>query len=146
MNVTQPLDQHLKILLAEDDRELRELLAFSLFRVGYTVTSCSNGLELLERLDYRQSEGQQRYDLVLTDLRMPALTGLEVLEALHDLPGLPFVICMTAFGDSATHDAAKALGATETIDKPFDLDQLIALINSYFPATRGATSQQRSLS
>jgi CheY-like chemotaxis protein len=113
---------HPKILIAEDDRELRELLAFCLFRAGYSVTSCGNGLKLLEL-----------FDLVLTDLRMPALTGLEVLEAYHDLPDRPPFICMTAFGDEATHELAEKLGAAFTIDKPMDLDDLIAKIDSFFP-------------
>ncbi|MEZ4601053.1 MAG: response regulator [Syntrophotaleaceae bacterium] len=124
MNLTYP-----RILLAEDDRELRELLAFCLFRAGYSVTSCDNGLELLERLELSSGGKEERFDLVLTDLRMPALTGLEVLEALHDLPDRPPFVCMTAFGDEATHIQAERLGATLTIDKPFDLDDLISLVN-----------------
>ncbi len=119
-----------KILLAEDDRDLRELLAFSLFRAGFSVTSCDNGLELLERLETAPGQDQERFDLVLTDVRMPALTGLEVLEALHDLPQRPPFICMTAFGDRATHEAARELGAVRTIDKPFDLDQMVDLVAS----------------
>lgn len=121
---------HPKILLAEDDRDLRELLAFCLFRAGYNVTSCDNGLELLERLEPGPEQKAERFDLVLTDLRMPALTGLEVLEAFHDHPERPPFVCMTAFGDPETHEMARKLGATFTIDKPVDLDQLIALIDS----------------
>lgn len=124
---------HPRILVAEDDGELRELLAFSLFRAGYSVASCGNGLELLERLEHQPSQGEAPFDLVLTDLRMPALTGLEVLEALHDLPRRPPFICMTAFGDAETHAIAKKLGATVTIDKPFKLDRLIALIGTFCP-------------
>jgi len=127
---------HPNILLAEDDRDLRELLAFTLFRAGYCVTSCDNGLELLERLLSGPEQGGERFDLVVTDLRMPALTGLEVLEALHDLPQRPPFICMTAFGDQATHSLARDHGAMLTIDKPFDLDQLIALVANFCPADK----------
>jgi CheY-like chemotaxis protein len=114
---TQP-----RILLSEDDYDLRELLNFSLVRAGYRVTSCDNGLDLLEHL-HRPED----YDLIISDLRMPALTGLEVLEFLYDLPHPPFV-CMTAFGDLQTHEDAKRLGAAAIIDKPFDLDELIKLV------------------
>ena len=124
---------HPKILIAEDDRELRELLAFCLFRAGYSVTCCGNGLKLLELLEPCTGNESERFDLVLTDLRMPALTGLEVLEAYHDLPDRPPFICMTAFGDEATHELAEKLGAAFTIDKPMDLDDLIAIIDSFFP-------------
>jgi CheY-like chemotaxis protein len=112
------------ILLAEDNLELRELLSFALTRTGYLVTCCENGLELLERLHHPQD-----YDLILSDLRMPALTGLEVLEFLYDMPHPPF-ICMTAFGDPQTHETARKLGAAATIDKPFDLDEMISLVQA----------------
>lgn len=129
-------NSHPKILLAEDDRDLRELLAFALFRAGYCVTSCDNGLELLERLQHGPQQGGEYFDLVVTDLRMPALTGLEVLEALHDIPQRPPFICMTAFGDEATHALLREEGAMLTIDKPFDLDQLINLVGSFCPADK----------
>ncbi|ALC14947.1 hypothetical protein DSOUD_0147 [Desulfuromonas soudanensis] len=135
-----------KILLAEDDSDLRELLAFSLFRAGFSVTTCSNGLELLERLEPTPTPGEKIYDLVLTDLRMPALTGLEVLETLHDLPRRPLFICMTAFGDSATHARARKLGASFTIDKPFDIDRLISLIDSLCPKEVNGAPHPRSAS
>ena len=139
-------NHHPRILLAEDDHDLRELLAFSLFRAGYSVTSCGNGLELLERLEPHPEAGGERFDLVLTDLRMPALTGLEVLEALHDVPQRPPFVCMTAFGDASTHAAARRLGAALTIDKPFDLDQLIALVSVLCPLGRRKVNQPRRIS
>ena len=119
------LKTHPHILLAEDDAALRDLLDFALTRAGYLVTCCSNGLDLLERLE----EGDP-FDLVITDLRMPALTGLEVLECQYDtLNGTPF-ICMTAFGDRSTHEQAKRFGAAASIDKPFDLDRMIELVHA----------------
>jgi len=118
------LDTHPHILLAEDDDALRELLDFSLTRAGYLVTCCTNGLDLLERL----AEGDP-FDLVITDLRMPALSGLEVLESqLENRQRAPF-ICMTAFGDRQTHEQAQRFGAV-SIDKPFDLDEMIELVHA----------------
>jgi len=119
------LDTHPHILLAEDDEALRELLDFALTRAGYLVTCCTNGLDLLERL----AEGDP-FDLVITDLRMPALTGLEVLESqLENSRRVPF-ICMTAFGDRQTHEQAERFGANLTIYKPFDLDEMIKLVHT----------------
>lgn len=119
------LDTHPHILLAEDDDALRELLDFALTRAGYLVTCCTNGLDLLERLE----EGDP-FDLIISDLRMPALTGLEVLEyQLDNRCKTPF-ICMTAFGDRKTHDQAQRFGAAITIDKPFDLDEMIELVHA----------------
>jgi DNA-binding NtrC family response regulator len=119
------LDTHPHILLAEDDTALRELLDFALTRAGYLVTCCTNGLDLLERLE----EGDP-FDLVISGLRMPALTGLEVLECQLDNRQRPPFICMTAFGDRKTHDQAKRFGAATTIDKPFDLDEMIELVRA----------------
>lgn len=119
------LDTHPHILLAEDDDALRELLDFALTRAGYLVTCCTNGLDLMERLE----EGDP-FDLVISDLRMPALTGLEVLEFQLENRQRPPFICMTAFGDQQTHEQAKRFGAATTIDKPFDLDEMIELVHS----------------
>ena len=130
MNASATTRPHPQILLAEDDRALRELLAFCLVRAGYSVVSCDNGRELLAHLQRRP---HRHFDLILTDLRMPGIGGLEVLGTLHDRSDRPPVICMTAFGDAATHRAAHELGATVTIDKPFDLDALIALIGRFCP-------------
>ncbi len=121
------LDIHPHILLAEDDPELLELLTIVLLRAGYQVTGCDNGLQLQEQLEQVES-----YDLVISDLRMPALTGLEVLESQLSNPYCPPFICMTAFGDEKTHATAKRLGAMATIDKPFDLDNMIELVQMTF--------------
>ena len=143
MNAKTGSDAYPKILLGEDDRELRELLAFSLFRAGFSVTSCDNGLKLLECLESMGGADREHFDLVLTDLRMPALTGLEVLEALHDLPGRPPFVCMTAFGDPETHAAARRLGAEATIDKPFDIDRLISLLGTFRAPGKGGIDPKR---
>lgn len=118
------LETHPHILLAEDDDALRELLDFALTRAGYLVSCCTNGLDLLERLE----EGDP-FDLIISDLRMPALTGLEVLETQLENRQRPPFICMTAFGDRKTHDQAERFGAT-SIDKPFDLDEMIELVRA----------------
>lgn len=135
------LDIHPHILLAEDDGELRELLQLVLVQAGYRVTECTNGLQLLEYL-----EQPQLYDLVISDLRMPALTGLEVLETQQgQTPGPPF-ICMTAFGDARTHSTARTLGAVATIDKPFDLDEMIELVRQTLSPETSTDTVSRSRS
>ncbi|MFO7578063.1 MAG: response regulator [Pelovirga sp.] len=111
------------ILLAEDDAELRELLALVLEGAGYRVTQCANGLQLL-----RQMESADDHALIISDLRMPGLSGLEVLERQCGRELATPFICMTAFGDEQTHNNARQLGAVATIDKPFDLDEMIALV------------------
>lgn len=117
------LDLSPKILLAEDDAELRELLALVLTGAGYQVCQCNDGRQLLQRLDQHHN-----YALVISDVRMPGLSGLEVLARQRsNAQSIPF-ICMTAFGDVQTHGKARRLGAVATIDKPFDLDEMIELV------------------
>lgn len=134
------LDTHPHILLADDDEALRELLDFALTRAGYLVTCCTNGMDLFDRLE----EGDP-FDLVITDLRMPALTGMEVLEHQHlKQSDTPFIF-MTAFGDRQTHDQAQQLGA-QTIDKPFDLDEMLHLIHKTSLRSPQQEQPSRSLS
>ncbi|TYO99332.1 two-component system response regulator (stage 0 sporulation protein F) [Geothermobacter ehrlichii] len=128
----KPSEPH--ILLAEDDPAMRDLLAFCLYQAGYRVTSCGDGLSLLERL-----ETNAEIDLVITDVRMPAMTGLEVLEATLDSKRRPPTICMTAFGDESTHEQARRLGAVKILDKPFDIEALVETVRQYCPPRRPAS-------
>ncbi len=117
------LDLTPRILLAEDDKELRELLALVLETAGYQVCQCSNGEQLMSRFTESSS-----FNLVISDIRMPGLSGLEVLARRNrKMQQVPF-ICMTAFGDAQTHSRARHLGAVATIDKPFDLDEMMELV------------------
>lgn len=120
------------VLLAEDDAAMRELLSFCLYQAGYKVTSCPDGLSLLEHLSGDRVR-QMAIDLLVTDIRMPALTGLEALEATMDAPRQLPTICMTAFGDQETHAAARQFGATEVLDKPFDIDQFLERVRALCP-------------
>ena len=111
-----------RILLAEDDREMRELLAWILWRAGFAVETCTDGISLLERLEALAEKG--RFDpfyLVISDIRMPGVTGMEILEYLQSHPQLPPLLLITAFGDQQTHQEANRCGAA-ILDKPFDLD------------------------
>jgi len=126
-----------RILLAEDDRAMRDLLAASLRGDGYDVIEAMNGIELLKQIHKIGSsmfEGQpEPLDLVITDVRMPGFSGLEVLECLRDSEWRLPVIVITAFGDANTHHRALELGAAEVLDKPFDLDKLREVVFRVVP-------------
>ena len=123
------------ILLAEDDKEMRVLLAGALRRAGYAVTECGNGVELLDHLGsyVLPDEEHEEVDLVISDIRMPGLTGLEILEGLSRRGDLPPFILITAFGDVETHARAKHWGALAMFDKPFDVDDLVAKVRKVVP-------------
>jgi CheY-like chemotaxis protein len=120
-----------RVLLAEDDGAMRELIARTLRRSGFDVVEARNGYETLERLAQGLIHDPQIwYDLVISDVRMPGYDGLNILASIKQLPGYVPVILITAFGTSATHAAAARLGVFAMLDKPFDLDDLMTVVRS----------------
>jgi DNA-binding NtrC family response regulator len=117
------------ILVAEDDTEMRELLAMTLRAEGYTVTECVHGAELAKNLAPIFAGKVSEFDLVVSDIRMPGVTGLEVLEGVCTLKKCPPVILITAFGNPETHELAKSYGAAAILDKPFELERLVAEVD-----------------
>jgi CheY-like chemotaxis protein len=135
-----PQQQHVKktprrILLAEDDNDMRKLLSWSLSKYGYEVVECTNGVQMLDHLGsfFLPEEDPEIYDLIISDIRMPGVTGLEVLEGMHKYEKFPPMILITAFGDEETHAQARRLGAVAVFDKPFDIDKLIKIVLEICP-------------
>ncbi len=123
-----------RILLAEDDKEMLVLLAQALRRAGYEVIECHNGWELLNQIESLTTFDKfENIDLIISDIRMPGVTGMEVLEGSHKLKGFPLMILITAFGDEQTHEKAERLGVTAVFDKPFDIDDLIYKVRKILP-------------
>ena len=117
------------VVLAEDDREMRMLLATTLRRAGWDVLEAGDGMDLLDCVAWIIESRDDWTDcMIVSDIRMPELGGLEVLERLRGLGWTGGIILITAFGDEATHAQARELGATMVIDKPFDLDALCEAI------------------
>ena len=118
------------VLLAEDDREMRAMLAKALRKAGYLVQECPDGLQLLDLLGavLFLHKGGETIDLIISDVRMPGATGQEVLEQFHNCQGFPPMILITAFGDELAHVKAEWFGAAAMFDKPFDVDALIAKV------------------
>ena len=113
-----------RLLLAEDDFELRELLACVLRADGHEVVEARDGNELWSLLHESDPSAEESFALVVSDVRMPGLTAFDVLSKLqHSLNNTP-VILITAFGDQTTHLRALRLGASRVFDKPFDCDDL----------------------
>lgn len=107
---------------------MRELIVASLVAEGYDVTAAGDLDRLGESVDAHT--GPDAVALIVTDNRMPGWTGLELLSALRAARWTTPVILITAFGSEATHRDARALGAMAVLDKPFALDQLLALVRS----------------
>jgi DNA-binding response OmpR family regulator len=114
------------ILVAEDDDEMRSLVAGALRDDGHDVTEAGDGGRMLVRLA-RAYGGATPYDLLVSDVRMPVCSGLQILESLRLARWHTPFILMTAFGDEQTRARAESLGATVFM-KPFDMDDLRAAV------------------
>ena len=120
--MTELQPQRYCVLVVEDDAAMRELLVESLADEGYRVVQAGGGREGVRQV---RSHG---VDLVVTDLRMPDLDGLDMVRELLTLPASPDVITITAFGTIDTAIKAMKLGAYDYITKPFEIDQLLISI------------------
>jgi DNA-binding NtrC family response regulator len=127
-----PTAAPVRILVAEDDAEMLELLSRVLREEGFRVVTASDGHQALARIE----EGD--FDLVLSDVRMPGPDGMEVLRrAMASRLHQP-VILMTAFGSISSAVEAMRAGAFHYLTKPFNLDDLLEIVN-------GAATQIRQL-
>jgi two-component system, NtrC family, response regulator AtoC len=114
------------ILVADDDNAIRSLLRAFLEDENYRVTEATTGQEALEGLR------AAAYDLVLLDMRLPGMTGIDVLKQLREKQGEVPVILMTAYGSPNIAIQASSLGAYSYITKPFELDDVLHTITRYF--------------
>ena len=111
-----------RLLVADDERSLRELLELVFKREGHQVTCVANGREALT------ATGQGSYDLIITDVKMPDVTGIDLLKAVREQSPETMVIMMTAFATINSAREAFKLGADDFIQKPFDVDEFKLIV------------------
>lgn len=117
------LNQGPRLLIADDDAEMLDVLRRALTREGYCVDCASNGRHALDRISSKGS-----YHVLVTDIRMPEKDGITLLrEAIALEPSIK-VILITAFGTPEQCNELKMLGAYEYLPKPFKIPELLALI------------------
>ena len=108
-----------RILFVDDDRAGREVALFNLRKAGHKVTAASDGQEGLSLFS------PEKFDLVVTDVKMPGISGVDLLRRIRSLaPDVP-VLVITAFGNVETAVEAMKAGAYDFIGKPFHRDQLL---------------------
>lgn len=110
------------ILVAEDERDIRELIQLTLQFAGYVVTTAANGEIAVETA----RTADPRFDLILSDVRMPKLTGFEACRQIRQLPGYEStpIVLLTAKGQDEEKEMGAAAGATAYIVKPLPDDFL----------------------
>ena len=122
-----------KILIAEDERDIRDLIAFTLKFAGYDVVTANNGEEAV------QLTRQELPDLVITDVRMPKMTGYEACKQIKADPATQHipVVFLSAKGQEAEVQTGIDSGADEYLLKPFAPDQLTRKVADILAAARG---------
>jgi DNA-binding response OmpR family regulator len=113
----------MKVLIADDDADLRELIAFTLTQAGYLVIKAADGSAALRRFD------EESADLVLLDINMPALSGFQVCEAIRARSRVP-VMMLTVRGEEEDLVRALGLGADDYLSKPFSPRTLLARVKA----------------
>ncbi len=112
-----------KILIADDEQEIRDVLRLYLEKDGYEVTEAQDGLETMKLL------GEQEYDLLLLDIMMPGMDGYRVLRNIREKNNVP-VIMLSAKGTESDKILGLDLGADDYITKPFAPLEAVARVNS----------------
>lgn len=119
-----------KILLAEDDDSMRGFLAKALERAGHEVRPCADGEEGLEALE----EADADYDLLLTDIVMPGLDGIELARRAAEIHPDLKIMFITGFAAVALNAGASAPSEAKVLSKPFHLRELVDEVNRVMEA------------
>jgi two-component system response regulator AtoC len=127
----------IRVLVADDEKNLRELLIRELTRKGHAADGVPDGQAALDRLK------EDVPDVLLLDMKMPRLEGIEVLRALQDLQEIPQVIVMTGFQEVSTAVEAMKLGAYDYLTKPARIEELDILVRK--AAEKGRLLRQNVL-
>ncbi len=125
------------ILVVEDDDTIRETVAEVLEKQGHEVSQAATGTEALAQARSRD------FDLVLLDLRLPDMDGLDVMRVMRELDDQALVVIMTAFPEVRTAVSALKAGAYDYLNKPFDLDDLKSLVGRALETQRLRTEVER---
>jgi DNA-binding response OmpR family regulator len=115
-----------KILIAEDERDIRELVSYSLQFGGFTVVQATNGVEAVEQAQ------KELPDLILMDVRMPKMTGYEAcrqIKTINTIRDIP-VVFLSAKGQESEIQTGLEVGAEEYILKPFAPDELVKQVQA----------------
>lgn len=113
-----------KVLAVDDSKTMRDMVSFTLKGAGYEVVEAADGLLALEAL------GDQRVDLVITDINMPNMDGISLVKALRSNPvhsSTPILVLTTESDDSKKNEGRSA-GATGWIVKPFEPEKLLKVV------------------
>ena len=113
-----------RILTVDDSASVRQMASFTLRKAGYEVTEATDGRDGVAKA------GPSKFDMIITDLNMPNMDGIQMIAALRALAGYAFVpiLMLTTESQPEKKDAGRKAGATGWIVKPFNTDQLLVVV------------------
>jgi len=113
-----------RILAVDDSSSIRQMVSFTLRQSGYEVAAAVDGQDALGQL------GKDKFDLIITDLNMPNVDGIQLITAVRKLAGCSFmpILMLTTESQAEKKAAARKAGATGWIVKPFNSEQLVATV------------------
>ncbi|MDQ0178047.1 response regulator transcription factor [Bacillus chungangensis] len=116
--------QDIQVLIADDEKEIRDLLQKYLQREMYKVDVAANGEEVLRLFD------QKKYNLIILDLMMPKIDGIEVCRTLRNKTNIP-ILMLTAKDEEVDKVLGLSIGADDYITKPFSINEVIARVKAH---------------
>jgi two-component system chemotaxis response regulator CheY len=113
-----------QILTVDDSSSIRQMVGFTLRKAGYEVAEAVDGKDALDKI------GKHKFDMIITDLNMPNLDGIQLIAAVRKLAGCSFVpiLMLTTESQAEKKDAGRKAGATGWIVKPFNAEQLVSVV------------------
>jgi two-component system chemotaxis response regulator CheY len=113
-----------KLLTVDDSASIRQMVSFTLTKAGYELAEAVDGKDGLEKAS------RQHFDLIITDLNMPNMDGIQMMAAVRKLPGYGFtpILMLTTESQAEKKDAGRKAGATGWIVKPFNAEQLVTVV------------------
>jgi signal transduction histidine kinase/CheY-like chemotaxis protein len=125
---SEKINSNLTILVVDDDEQIREVLIDMLSIDGHNVTACQDGNSALDKIN------DQDYDVMITDLGMPGMSGLELAGVVHEnKPEMPIAM-ITGWGTQINHDEVSRVGIKAVLSKPFHLKEIKTMISELISA------------
>jgi two-component system chemotaxis response regulator CheY len=113
-----------RVLTVDDSGSVRQMVSFTLKKAGYDVVEAVDGGDGIAKAS------SDKFDLIITDLNMPNVDGIQLITAVRKLPGYSFVpiLMLSTESQAEKKDAGRKAGATGWIVKPFNAEQLVAVV------------------
>jgi len=131
-----------RVIVAEDEADVRRMICVALRGRGFDIIEARSGAELLDQLGDALLDGDTsaQPEVIVSDIRMPGLTGMEILAGLRQAEWPTAIVLMTAYADRALREEARSLGVDAFFEKPFEIDDLVAAVVGMIPTRPGAAT------